>query len=220
MRLSKISIIIIGIGLAIFGIFYTQEIEQNEQLSTEKDLPEDQELTVQKTWIEIDPIQCLGNPLEQDWLKTHNDDYTSYPRNVHTWQMDDGEIEVIKEYYQKNGITVHDVRYGPWGEVGICEGCGCPQGYTLYLLVSDSEIGSLSGFKISTEEALNHVNEKPAWKFIPVEPYSCGDSDCVVIYPDSKCGRGYLIKNDGEFVTPKERGILFDNAVIDYTLCE
>ena len=43
----------IGISLAIFGIFYTQEIEQNPQLSTEKDLSEDQ-----KTWVEIESVQC------------------------------------------------------------------------------------------------------------------------------------------------------------------
>ena len=32
-----------------------------------------------QVWVSIDPIQCLGNPWEQDWLLTH--EYDEYPKD-------------------------------------------------------------------------------------------------------------------------------------------
>ena len=109
---------------------------------------------LQKTWVEIDPMQCLWNPWEKDWLKSHNDDYASYPRDFHTEGFDGGEITIIKEYYKNQGIIVYDVKL-ELTHYSVCEACACPIGDTLYLLVSDNAIRQMleSGFKVSENQS-------------------------------------------------------------------
>src|SRR3989344_2377089 len=95
------------------------------------DLPKENE----KTWIVIDPTQCLSNHWEGYWIKSHDNNYSVYPRDVHTSELEQEEIQIIKNYYQKQGITIFDVK-SEWTHEIVCEACSCPQGYTLYLLVS------------------------------------------------------------------------------------
>ena len=57
-----------------------------------------------KSWVEIDPIQCLGNPWEVDWLQSHGDDYSAYPRDTQTPELEQEEIEIIKN--EKDGFAV------------------------------------------------------------------------------------------------------------------
>ncbi len=96
------------------------------------------------SWVEIDPIQCLGNPWEIDWLKDNDD----YPRDVHTLELEQGEEDIIKEYYLKQGVSILKVE-SEWTHDIVCEACSCPQGYTLYLLVSDVDKMIKLGHKIS-----------------------------------------------------------------------
>ena len=113
-----------------------------------------------KTWVEIDPIQCLGNPWEVDWLKAHEEEfkdkpygaYGEYPRDFNTLELESEEIRIIKDYYQKQGITIFDVK-SEWTHEGVCDACDCPEGYTLYLLISDSDVDKMLelGYKISSE---------------------------------------------------------------------
>ena len=104
-----------------------------------------------KAWIETDPIQCSGNPWERDWLQSHNNDYSSYPRDVHTPKLDSEEIQIIKNYYDDNyQVTIHDVQSvtfdKKFGEpVAMCEACSCAKGYTLYLLVSNTDTEKMLG---------------------------------------------------------------------------
>ena len=155
MRLLKISIIVIvGISLAIFGIFYTQEIEQNPQLSTEKDSSKDKELTVQKTWIELEPINCIGNLCNVGWLSSYynssnlkTEPYLGYLQGVDMTHT----TEFIKDYYKKQGIVVFDVRYTSiWQELS-CEAGECWEPSKLDILVSDSDVKQMLdlGFKVS-----------------------------------------------------------------------
>lgn len=101
-------------------------------------------LTLQKTWVEIDPIQCLGNPWEQDWLKSHNDDYSTYPHGG----------ETIKDYYKKYGVIIYDVKSEKTHDF-VCEGCNCPIGNTLYFLIPNSAISQMTelGFKVSENQS-------------------------------------------------------------------
>lgn len=96
-----------------------------------------------KTWVEIDPIQCGHNPWESNWPESNNDSYSSYPREVQ-------EIEKIKNYYQKQGIFIFDVRLKLTHEI-VCLACCCPRGDTLYVLVSDSDVNKMLqfGYEIS-----------------------------------------------------------------------
>ena len=112
------------------------------------DLPKENE----KTWIEIDPTQCLSNPWEGDWIKSHDNNYSGYPRDVHTSELEQEEIQIIKNYYQKQGITIFDVK-SEWTHEIVCEACSCPQGYTLYLLVSSSDVNKMLelSYKVSSK---------------------------------------------------------------------
>ena len=103
-----------------------------------------------KTWVQTDPTQCMTNPWEEDWLESNNYDYSSYPKDVHTPGLEQEEVEIIKSYYQRQGITVFDVKSKQTHEV-VCAACFCPEGYTLYLLISDSDVPTMLqwGYEIS-----------------------------------------------------------------------
>ncbi|MBN1275353.1 hypothetical protein JXA12_03605 [Candidatus Woesearchaeota archaeon] len=104
-----------------------------------------------KTWVQIDPVQCLGNPWEVDWIGSHDDDHSAYPGDVHTSELEQEEVQIIKGYYQEQGVTIFDVR-SEWTHEVVCEACSCPQGYTLYLLVSDSDVDKMRelGYEVSS----------------------------------------------------------------------
>ena len=101
-----------------------------------------------RTWVEIDLVQCMNNPWEIDWLRTHNWNSSAYP--THGLDLDPQEIEIIKNYYAKQGITVFDAR-SEWTHEAACLACSCSVGHTLYLLVSDDDVDSMLelGYRIS-----------------------------------------------------------------------
>lgn len=105
-----------------------------------------------KTWVQIDPVQCLGNPWEVDWLRSYDNNYSAYPREIHTSELEQEEIQIIKNYYKKQGIIIFDVK-SKWTHEIVCEACSCPKGNTLYLLVSDSDIDKMLRFnyKVSSK---------------------------------------------------------------------
>jgi hypothetical protein len=204
--------------IAVSGIMLTvQNLEESKNLTT-----------VQKIWVEIDPIQCMGNPWEKDWWDSHDEYYS----RDHLEQ-----IGVIKNYYEKQDIEIFDARIGTWGgEIAVCEACDCSDGYTLYLLISESDVDTMVNlnYKISKEDSLKHVDNEIHWMFRPYEYWqdgkhdmTCEGLDCNNGYRDTKCGieenglsrYGFLIKDNGLVVSPKERGILYSNAIIDYGLC-
>src|SRR3989344_8151766 len=88
-----------------------------------------------KTWVKIEPIQCYGNPWEEDWLESNNMNFEAYPKAE--------EFNVIKEYYQKQEIIVFDVRKSSSGYETICTACSCPRGDVLNLLVVDSDVNKM-----------------------------------------------------------------------------
>ena len=96
-----------------------------------------------KIWVQIEPTQCLSNPWQQDWLKNHDDDYSSYPKAE--------ESSIIKEYYKKQGITIYDIKTERMKDNIFCEACSCPKGEILQLLVEESNLNKMLelGFKKS-----------------------------------------------------------------------
>jgi len=90
-----------------------------------------------KTWVATNPIQCLYNPWEQDWLKSHNNNYTAYEGGGYA-------TEAIKNYYQKLGITIYKLKSMSWGSgFAVCAACSCSAGDTMYLLVSNSDVDKM-----------------------------------------------------------------------------
>ncbi|MAH43270.1 hypothetical protein CL614_06180 [archaeon] len=120
-----------------------------QPITTIPDLPKDDG----KTWVEVDPIQCLGNPWEIDWLESHNNNYSAYPIDVGTLpNLETTEGEIIKNYYQNQGINIFNVISKSTYDT-VCKACSCAKGYTLYLLISELDINKMLefGYKINAE---------------------------------------------------------------------
>jgi len=78
-----------------------------------------------KIWIEIDPIQCLENPWEKDWIENNLDE--DYPRD-NALHFSEIEENILKEFYKKKGITIFDIKPETYsGDFEICESCSCSQ---------------------------------------------------------------------------------------------
>ncbi len=85
-------------------------------------------------WVSIDPIQCMGNPWEEDWLRSHdNGTWQQYPPDWESRRM------IIMDYYAGIGLPVLDARQDSWNDE-VCDACSCPAGYTLYLQVWDHQV--------------------------------------------------------------------------------
>jgi hypothetical protein len=95
-----------------------------------------------ESWVATDPIQCLGNPWERDWLESHDGDYRSYPRDPVTPGLEPQEEEIIREFYDRLGISIIEIETAQTYDQ-VCLACSCPQGYTLYLLVPGSNVQAM-----------------------------------------------------------------------------
>lgn len=96
-------------------------------------------------WMAIEPIQCLGNPWERDWLESHGGDYSAYPKDPTTPGLEPEEFTIIQEFYDRAGVTVIDAETKQKYDA-VCLACSCPEGHTLYLLVSPEGVQTMIGF--------------------------------------------------------------------------
>ncbi|MBL7057944.1 hypothetical protein ISS03_01280 [Patescibacteria group bacterium] len=90
-------------------------------------------------WLEMNPIKCLGNPWEFEWLKAHPSNYANYPKEQLD-KIDEDEIVILKDHYKNNNLKIKNVKSISFTDLNnqslqTCEICSCPQGYTLYVLV-------------------------------------------------------------------------------------
>lgn len=85
----------------------------------------------EEEWVAMEPVQCLGNPWERDWIERHGNDPQRYPRDR------DSVNRIIADYYGRLGVEVRAVVSLPRYDV-VCLACSCPRGDTLYLLVDDA----------------------------------------------------------------------------------
>ena len=153
--------------------------EENKENIIDKPL----EKIEKKLWAKTDPIQCLWNPWEKDWQKKHDNNYSVYPRDMYTPWLEKEEIEIIKNYYEQQGVKVFDIRAITFTEKegyvnGVCEACDCPQGYTLYLLISEKDVDTIIELGYSIYQ-----------KSTPQEEYTCPKQkgfDCMpIVLPQS-----------------------------------
>lgn len=97
-------------------------------------------------WVEIDPVQCMGNPWEIDWIENGGDP-ALYPRDLAE------RFEIIREYYEGLGVEIIDG--SAWWTMPVtCRACSCPEGYTVYvrIWVEDVEYMLDGGWRISDME--------------------------------------------------------------------
>ena len=95
-----------------------------------------------RVWVATEPIQCLGNPWEQAWLTSHDG---RYPKDHSKPGLEPEEIEIIQDYYKRQGVTVFRVTTRAKYEV-VCAACMCPEGYSLYLEVRDQDLEKMLSF--------------------------------------------------------------------------
>ena len=95
-----------------------------------------------RVWVATEPIQCLGNPWEQDWLASHDG---QYPKDYSKPGLEPEEIAIIRDYYERQGVTVFRVTTRGKYEV-VCAACSCPEGYSLYLEVQDEDLEEMLSF--------------------------------------------------------------------------
>ncbi len=104
-----------------------------------------------KVWVQIDPIQCRGNPWEQGWQPIGDESGTVAQRLI-TLLDRTAELKHVREYYNSGGITIFDARFeAPEQSVATCQGCACPRGDTLYLHVGEQDVQRMveRGYRIS-----------------------------------------------------------------------
>lgn len=146
--------------LVVGGIFLsacTQTFDDNfasnpqKLVVGEKPIDKDDKNLLENVWIEGYPIQCLGNPWEQEWLEKNNNNHAAYP------QSRQDQLRVMKDYYARQGKTIFEAKILTFEElfgenVGICAACDCSDGYALYLLVPQKDVDWWLNFRYINEE--------------------------------------------------------------------
>ena len=94
-----------------------------------------------------DPIQCQGNPWEQDWLLAHpNDPDAQEYVKAH-------ELSLFKAYYEKEaGVAILEVKKETVYPA-VCLACSCPRGDRLTVTVVAEDVAKLLelGFTVHDE---------------------------------------------------------------------
>ncbi|MGH7490767.1 MAG: hypothetical protein ACREOO_00080 [bacterium] len=123
-------------------------------------------------WVETMPVQCLGNPWQQEWLKEHGNNYDEYPRGR--------EQEVLAEFFLKRGAVFYAYRTVQVWAVA-CAGCSCPEGNVLALKVHQGDLALFEqfGFRLSganlrlkMDKAVFHPEEAVTFELINSSKYS------------------------------------------------
>ena len=84
-------------------------------------------------WVSTDPIQCLGNSWEQDWLAQHDNDFSQYPRD------EAGRLRIFREFFEEQGVNIHKIEVTfPYN--GTCNGCACPRGDRISSLIDEAAL--------------------------------------------------------------------------------
>ena len=151
-----------GAGGATYSVLVSNS-DVDKMLDLGFKISENQIQSVQKTWVETYPVDCVNytNPkLLQGcyigWLKDYYDSEPNQPMFMHNDPQFSFEAnsEYIKDYFGKQGSQILDVRYAIVRQE-FCEFGECFDHYKLSILVSDSNVNKMLdlGFKVSENQA-------------------------------------------------------------------
>ena len=109
------------------------------------------------TWVQIDPVQCGGNP----------------------WGYARSSPDVIKEYYADLGVDVIDLKTALTHQV-VCGGCSCPDGITLSLRVSHDDVRTMLSLGFMPPDKQPDAPRKPRVSSADIE--NAGDRPFVTTW--------------------------------------
>ena len=109
------------------------------------------------TWVQIDPVQCGGNP----------------------WGDARSSPDVIKEYYADLGVDVFDLKTAHTHQV-VCEACFCPDGITLSLRVSRDDVRTMLSLGFMPPDKQPDAPRKPRLSSADIE--NTGDRPFVTTW--------------------------------------
>lgn len=144
--------------ILVFGTIFlsacTQISDDNSIFNPQKPVVEEKPIDkslLENIWIEGYPIQCLGNPWEQEWLEQNDNNYAAYP------QSKQDRLAIMKNYYVRQDKTIYEAKILTFEElfgenVGVCEACSCSAGYVLYLLVPQKDVDWWLNFSYMNKE--------------------------------------------------------------------
>lgn len=97
----------------------------------------------ERAWVAVDPVQCLGNAWERDWLERHGGNYGAYPTDPRAQER------IVRDYYAGFGVDVTEMVSVPRYPI-TCDACSCPRGDSFYLLVRDRDVEMMValGFRV------------------------------------------------------------------------
>ncbi len=107
-----------------------------------------------ESWVQIDPVQCGGNPWQQYWEEQRK---KACPDASKACPFHDIKEEaIIQQYYRTQGIEVSDVKSRKTHAI-VCMACSCPRGDTLYLFVNNRDVEQMVklGYKRSISESFD-----------------------------------------------------------------
>ncbi len=164
---------------------------------------------VEKTWIVRVDTQC--------------DDPWDYPNFMAEYRKQNPDLKLedfIQKHYEEKGVTVFDLKFVENVEpTDVCEGCGCNSGgHHWQMQIPKSDLTKIQRWdEIPNEIILKYTNQKIEWKFVPISEMDSMSNPFY--YNDEKCGRGYLVDEDGNEITYLIKGFFMDKAEIDYSQC-
>ncbi len=104
--------------------------------------------------MQMEPVQCLGNPWEQDWLQAEGRKYEDYPLG-NPRVLEEAEKEIIRSFFEKEGIRLYKLEGIPFPDsLMLCDACECPRGYTLVIEAAPADTARLRSFGFSMKKEL------------------------------------------------------------------
>lgn len=103
---------------------------------------------VERVWVAGEPIQCLSNVWEQDWIEKHGGDASLYPTDIAE------QNKIIDAFFTQQGADVSSIARRQL-DGAVCLACSCPAGYTLYLEIPEDAVELMSqyGFRLEAPPA-------------------------------------------------------------------
>jgi hypothetical protein len=118
------------------------------------------------------PVQCLGNPWQQEWLKQSGNNHDNYPR--------EREQEVLAEFFLKRGAVIYGYRKEQVWDA-TCAACSCPEGNVLAVRIHQDDLAFFEQFgfrlsganlKLKLDKTVFHAEEAVTFELNNSSPYS------------------------------------------------